>query len=285
MGEVYLADHRFLRRACAVKLIKPEQAGNEETLARFEREVRAAARLTHPNTVQIFDYGRAEDGTFYYAMEYLPGISLQELVDQHGPLPPSRAVYIMTQLCRALREAHAVGLIHRDIKPANVIVGERGREYDVAKLLDFGLVASTNVAEHDAILTQAGMILGTPAYMSPEQCGGEANVTASSDIYSLGAVGYFLLTGLTPFSGRAPMQVIAAHLYETPAPISARRPDVPEALSRAIARALEKTVVARYEDVEAFERELVASMNGGAWTSRDAREWWAHREKSSNALQ
>jgi serine/threonine-protein kinase len=183
MGEVYLAEHQFLRRSCAVKLIRPEQAGDEETLARFEREVRAAARLTHPNTIQIFDYGRAEDGTFYYAMEYLPGISLQDLVDEHGPLPPARAGRVLTQLCGALREAHGYGLVHRDIKPGNVMLCERGGLHDVAKLLDYGLVVANQGGDTDVKLTQAGMIVGTPAFMSPEQCGSDAEITAASDIY------------------------------------------------------------------------------------------------------
>src|SRR5262245_40501463 len=134
MGAVYLAEHTLLRRPCAVKLIRPEQAGDPNTLARFEREVRATAKLTHPNTVEVYDYGHAEDGTFYYVMEYLPGLSLQELVSRHGPLPPARVVHLFRQVCQALREAHAAGLLHRDLKPGNLLVCERGRVCDVAKL-------------------------------------------------------------------------------------------------------------------------------------------------------
>src|SRR5262249_52007665 len=140
MGEVYLAEHVLLRRPCAVKLIRPDRTTDSNSLLRFEREVQATATLNHPNTVQIFDYGHAEDGTFYYAMEYLPGLNLEELVKRHGPLPPERALHLLRQVCGALHEAHAGGLIHRDIKPSNIITCERGGLHDVAKLLDFGLV-------------------------------------------------------------------------------------------------------------------------------------------------
>jgi serine/threonine-protein kinase len=140
MGEVYLAEHVLLHRPCALKLIRPERAGDPTNLARFEREVQATAALDHPNIVEIFDYGRADDGTFYYAMEYLPGLSLQELVGRYGPLPPERAVHLLRQVCGALQEAHAAGLIHRDVKPGNVLVCKRGGRHDVAKLVDFGLV-------------------------------------------------------------------------------------------------------------------------------------------------
>jgi serine/threonine-protein kinase len=274
MGEVHLAEHQFLRRACAVKLIRPEQAGNEDTLARFEREVRAAAKLTHPNTIQIYDYGRSEDGTFYYAMEYLPGISLLELVDRHGPLPAARAVHVLTQICGALREAHSHGLVHRDLKPANVMLCERGGVHDVVKLLDYGLVVTTNIAEEEARLTRSGMVVGTPEFMSPEQCGGDSTVSGASDIYSLGAVAYYLISGRAPFTGRSIMQIMAAHLYETPRPIREHRPDVSEELERVIARCLEKMPEKRYPDVEALEAAMLQARSSTSWTAADAREWW-----------
>ena len=140
MGEVYLAEHQLLKRPCAVKLIRPDDVADPRALERFEREVRLTATLSHPNTVEIYDYGRTEDGTYYYVMEYLPGLSLAELVERHGPLPPGRVVYLLRQVCGALREAHAAGLIHRDIKPSNIFAARRGGMDDVAKLLDFGLV-------------------------------------------------------------------------------------------------------------------------------------------------
>ena len=171
MGEVYLAEHQLLKRPCAVKLIRPGDGAEPRTLERFEREVRLTAMLSHPNTVEVYDYGRAEDGTYYYVMEYLLGLSLAELVDRHGPLPPSRAVYLLRQVCEALREAHAAGLIHRDIKPSNIFAARRGGMDDVAKLLDFGLVRTAPTPGAGA-LSAEGQILGTPMFMSPEQAPG-----------------------------------------------------------------------------------------------------------------
>src|SRR5438477_2012920 len=156
MGAVYLAEHVLLRRPCAIKLIRPDQAGDPRTLLRFEREVQATATLTHWNTIEIYDYGHADDGTFYYVMEYLPEMNLEDLVERHGPLPPERAVHLLRQVCQALREAHGIGLIHRDIKPSNILACERGRVYDVAKLLDFGLVKNFGLAGGDAKLTREG---------------------------------------------------------------------------------------------------------------------------------
>ena len=202
MGEVYLAEHQLLKRPCAIKLIRPDRAGDPRALARFEREVRTTARLSHPNTVEIYDYGRTEDGTFYYVMEYLSGLSLADLVERHGPLPPGRAIYLLRQACGALAEAHAAGLVHRDLKPANIFAARRGGLHDVAKLLDFGLVLPT--AEPVAPPSSAGTatIAGSPLYMAPEQATGDARPDARSDLYGLGAVAYYLLTGRAPFEGR-----------------------------------------------------------------------------------
>ena len=188
MGEVYLADHLLLRRPCAIKVIRPERAGDSTNLLRFEREARATAGLTHPNTVQIFDYGHTADGIFYYVMEYLPGLTLEQLVDRYGPLPPGRAVHFLRQVCGALREAHAIGLIHRDIKPGNIIICKRGGRNDVGKLVDFGLVLPQSLQENGQRFTREGVVTGTPAYMSPEQVGAEALLDARSDIYCVGAV-------------------------------------------------------------------------------------------------
>src|SRR5262249_22791118 len=165
MGEVYLAEHRLLRRPCAVKLIRPERVSDPHSLDLFEREVQATAGLTHPNTVEVYDYGRTEDGTFYYVMEYLSGLTLEELVCRHGPLPPGRVVFLLRQVCDALQEAHDAGLVHRDVKPGNIMVCTRGGMHDVAKLLDFGLVEPQDSGKTDGRLA----LVGTPTYMSPEQ--------------------------------------------------------------------------------------------------------------------
>ena len=274
MGEVHLAEHQFLRRPCAVKLIRPERANDAGALQRFEREVQAAAALTHPNAVQIYDYGHADDGTFYYAMEYLPGVSLDELVERHGALPPARAVHILAQLCDALREAHGRGLVHRDVKPSNVMLCERGGLHDVAKLLDFGLVAMTLKDAGDPKLTQAGLVLGTPAFMSPEQCAGDDEIGPASDIYSTGALAYFLLTGKPVFCGRSAPHILAAHLYEDQPSASAARDGVPDALASVIARCLRKAPEDRFPDVASLRTALVESVGRARWTERQASEWW-----------
>jgi serine/threonine protein kinase len=277
MGEVYLAEHRLLRRTCAIKLIRPERAGDPENLARFEREVQATATLTHPNTIQVYDYGRAEDGTFYYAMEYLPGVTLEQLVNEHGPLPAPRAIHLLRQVCGALGEAHAIGLIHRDIKPSNVMVCDRGRIRDVAKLLDFGLVMPQRDLSESERLTQEGSIAGTPAYMSPEQAEGRTDLDCRSDIYSLGALAYFTLTGQSPFAGRSAMKTLAAHLYETPEPLTKLRGDIPIDLQEIVLRCLSKRARERYESADLFELALGRCGTAGDWSAADAAAWWRSR--------
>ena len=255
MGEVYLAEHQLLKRPCAVKLIRPGDATDPRALERFEREVRLTATLSHPNTVEIYDYGRAEDGTYYYVMEYLPGLSLAELVERHGPLPPGRVVYLLRQVCGALREAHAAGLIHRDIKPSNIFAARRGGMDDVAKLLDFGLVlpAATVRAAH---LSGEGQILGTPLFMSPEQATGGRELDERSDIYSLGAVAYYLLTGRPPFDGEDGIAVMIAHARDPVVPPSRVRAGIPEDLERVVLRCLAKDPAERFPDAESLERAL-----------------------------
>jgi len=270
MGEVYLAEHILLRRPCAIKLIRPDRAGDAQHLRRFEREVKATATLSHPNTVQVYDYGHAEDGTFYYVMEYLPGLTLEQLVERHGPLPANRAIHFLRQVCGALSEAHAIGLIHRDIKPGNVMICERGGIQDVVKLLDFGLVLPPPGDAAGDKLTQDGTITGTPAYLSPEQAGGQEAVEARCDIYSAGALAYFLLTGRPPFAGRTGMKMIAAHLYEVPEPLSRHRPDVPADLEVVILRCLAKDPNARFPDAESLNAALSSCGAAGQWTARDA---------------
>jgi serine/threonine-protein kinase len=273
MGEVYLAEHCMLKRPCAIKLIRPERAGEPQVLARFEREVRLTAQLSHWNTVEIFDFGRTEDGTFFYVMEYLPGLSLEEMLERHGPLPAERAVYLLRQACQGLREAHAIGLIHRDIKPGNLFAAQRGGLYDVVKLLDFGLVKQ--VAEMpSARLTLDGAISGTPLFMSPEQARGLPAIDARSDIYSLGAVAYALLVGRPPFERTTPLEVLFAHAREEVTPPSHIRSDVPADLEQIILRCLAKNPDDRLENVDELEQALALCSAADQWTQSDAARWW-----------
>lgn len=280
MGEVYLAEHQLLRRPCALKLIRPDQAGDLNTLRRFEREVRATATLTHPNTVEIYDYGQTEDGTFYYVMEYLPGLSLQDLVEEHGPLPPERVIHLLRQVCGALREAHGIGLLHRDIKPSNIIASERGGVYDVAKLLDFGLARKFGLAQEAIQLTQEGSLAGSPPYMSPEQAKGRSDLDARSDIYSLGAVAYFLLTGQPPFVKESPMEMLMAHVYEQVPMLTDLRVGIPEDLQAVVLRCLEKDPARRYPNVEALGKALSLCHSAHQWTQEIAANWWANHRSS-----
>jgi serine/threonine-protein kinase len=273
MGEVYLAEHKLLKRPCAIKLIRPDKAGDPKILARFEREVRATAKLSHWNSVEIFDYGHAEDGTFYYVMEYLPGMNLQELVARHGPLPPERVIHLLTQTCDALGEAHESGMLHRDIKPANIFAAQRGGLYDVAKLLDFGLVKPMARFD-DAHLTQEGSITGSPLYMSPEQSTGDSEPDARSDIYCLGAVGYFLLSGRPPFNYEQPIKVLLAHAREVPPSLSELQGDVPSDLEAVVMKCLEKDPADRYQNVLELRDALLNCESAGHWTRRVAQSWW-----------
>jgi serine/threonine-protein kinase len=280
MGEVYLAEHQLLKRPCALKLIRPDSVGDPRALARFEREVRLTAALSHPNTVEIYDYGRTSDGTYYYVMEYLPGLSLAELVERLGPLPPGRAVYLLRQVCQALREAHAVGLIHRDIKPSNILAARRGGMNDVAKLLDFGLVrpAAMGLA---ADLSAEGHIVGTPLFMSPEQAMGDRELDQRSDIYSLGAVAYYLLTGRPPFNGAGGMAVMVAHARDPVVPPSLIRTGIPEDLERVVLRCLAKDASNRFADAESLEQALGACSCSGDWDHDRAARWWRNTGRIS----
>jgi serine/threonine-protein kinase len=280
MGEVYLAEHRLLKRPCALKLIRPHKADDPRTLARFEREVQTIATLSHWNTVEIFDYGRADDGTFYYVMEYLPGLSIADLVDRHGPLPPSRVVYLLEQVCDALREAHAIGLVHRDVKPGNIFAAKRGGIYDVAKLLDFGLVKGSIEVE-GAHLTLDGTITGSPLFMSPEQATGESEPDGRSDIYALGAVAYYMLTGHAVFESDKPLKILFAHVNETVTPPSRLRPEIPEDLERVVLKCLAKAPKDRYQDVAALRFALRDTDCSGQWTRDDAAKWWTSAGKEA----
>jgi serine/threonine-protein kinase len=271
MGEVYFAEHVLLRRPCALKLVRAKWASDPRQLQRFEREVRVTATLTHPNTVQIFDYGRSDDGTFYYVMEYLPGLSLDRIVAEHGPLPFTRVIYLLRQLCGALEEAHAIGLIHRDIKPSNVMACRRGLAFDVAKLLDFGLVATPEASSDDGDPSRRAVV-GTPAYMSPEQAAGK-EIDARSDIYSLGCLAYFLLTARTPFGDR----LLGWSTAHTPASRAIRVeewPVVPDHLKATILCCLAENPEDRFSDVRELEDSLSVCPGADLWSASDAARWW-----------
>jgi serine/threonine-protein kinase len=273
MGEVYLAEHQLMKRPVAIKLIKPGKAADPQSLARFHREVQATAKLTHWNTIEIFDYGHTDDGTFYYVMEYLPGKSLSDLVQLYGPLEPARVVALLEQICEALAEAHSLGLIHRDIKPGNIFAAERGGVYDVAKLLDFGL-AKPAMNSGDVSLTQEGTITGSPLFMAPEQAAGDGTLDARIDIYALGAVAYYLLTGHPPFEADNPLKILLAHAQKPVRPPSELHSGIPADLERIVMRCLEKNPADRFADVNALSAALAQTELHGKWTRDHAHRWW-----------
>jgi eukaryotic-like serine/threonine-protein kinase len=276
MGEVFLAEHTLLKRPCALKHIKGSANSDPLALARFEREVQSAARLAHPNTIEIFDYGHTVDGTFYYVMEYLHGMSLAELLRECGPLPPGRVVYLIRQVCAGLAEAHGLGMVHRDLKPANVFVAVRGGESDVAKVLDFGLVKLTG-DPGVAALTADVMISGTALFMAPEQAMGDRALDARADLYALGAVMYCALTGRPPFEGDRPFVVMMAHARDPVTPPRAVRPDVPADLERVVLRCLAKRPEDRYPNSKALGEALAACDSAGEWGPHRAEAWWEVR--------
>ena len=281
-GEVFLAQHAMLRRVTAVKLLRPDGTGRQ-AIARFEREVRHTSRLTHPNTVQIYDFGRTPGGTFYYAMEYLVGVSLDKFVADWGPLEEGRVIYVLLQICGSLNEAHGLGLVHRDVKPANVALCRAGGAYDVAKVLDFGLVRDR---ERESVKVSAsGQMLGTPTYMAPESFAKPDSVDARSDIYSLGGLGYFLLTGKPPFDGATLAELYRQHMMDKPVPPSAvaNRAIAPD-LEKAILACLEKDPARRPKSANAFARELEWCLAVDDWNRDKARHWWREHEERLEEL-
>ncbi len=280
MGDVYLAEHQLLKRRCAVKLIRKDRAADRRTLERFEREVKFTAQLTHWNTVQVYDYGRTANGTFYYAMEYLQGLNLRQLVEQFGRQTPARVVYILRQLCGALHEAYASGLVHRDIKPSNIFLAERGNMHDVAKLLDFGLVRNASLGSN-SIRRVDGRLQGSPRFMCPEQACGQ-KPDSRGDLYSLAVVGYYLLTGRTPFEDDNPILLVLAHAT-APAPnMHEIGVDVPQDLSNIIMKCLNKDPDDRFQNPRGLLAALEQCDCATDWTWRDAECWWT---QNSNPAQ
>ena len=277
MATIYLARHALLKRPTAIKILKKHVA-TDEFVHRFEREVQIASQLLHPNTVRIYDFGRTREGQPYYVMEYLDGVTLAELVAHSGPVPPGRVIHVLRQVGAALREAHEHGLIHRDVKPENVMLCRRGED-DVVKLLDFGLVKNLERTQTRDITKQL-KILGTPRYMAPERILNPADVDARSDIYALGAVGYFLLTGKPIFDGDDNMEITNQVLHTLAPRVSASAGiELPEELDALIAACLEKERSRRPQSVDAVVEAIDRLSSRLAWTQIDAEKWWiAYRE-------
>lgn len=274
MGTVYRARHAMLRRPTAVKLLDVDKM-SEAATARFEREVQLTSALTHPNTVAVFDFGRTPDGILYYAMEFLDGMNLDQLVSRFGPLTEARTIFILQQVCGSLAEAHAAGLVHRDVKPANVLLTHRGGLYDFVKVVDFGLARALESSD-GANITSPNAVMGTPLYLSPESINQPDSVDARSDVYAVGAVGYFLLTGTPVFTGTTIMEICMKHTREAPQPPSARRGQpISAALEALILRCLAKSPADRPRSASELLRELNRCKVEGEWTSENAAEWWA----------
>ncbi len=285
MGEIYRATHRMLARPAAIKLIRPEMlAANGEdsgdlALKRFRREAEAAANLRSPHTVELFDFGVTEDGTLYFVMELLDGMDLESLVRQHGPMPSARVVHVLQQACESLAEAHSQGLVHRDIKPANIHLGRVGVRSDFVKVLDFGLVKSIKTEETgESLATAVGRTPGTPAYMAPEMAVGE-QTDARADIYALGCVGYFLLTGKLVFEAENTFQMIAKHLRNHPVPPSVRAGiDVPRGLEEIILSCLAKNPDERPSSALDMLDSL-SNLRIPSWPEKQAADWWTTRQQ------
>jgi eukaryotic-like serine/threonine-protein kinase len=285
MGEVWKAEHRLFARPAAIKLITSQRLDEASEIAeeRFRREAQVAARLRSPHTIQLYDFGITRDRRLYYVMELLEGCDLQTLVTRYGAQPPERVAHILRQACRSLAEAHAAGLVHRDIKPGNLHIGRLGLEYDFVKVLDFGLVKRESGIP-DVQLTAPEAISGTPAYMAPEMASGQP-VDSRADLYALGCVGYFLVTGQRIFEGTHPMQVLVQHLQSKPVPPSERigRP-VPPALEGLLMHCVAKSPPDRPPDA-AWLAEALGAAGADAWTQADARTWWESTFASAPAAE
>jgi hypothetical protein len=285
MGEVWRAEHRLLARPAAIKLIRPEVLGGTDLEARrtlvrrFEREAQATAMMRSRHTIVLYDFGVTDDGTFYHVMELLQGFDLHALVRQFGPIPAERAVYLLRQVCDSLGEAHEAGLIHRDIKPANVYSCRQGRDVDVIKVLDFGLVKHLSPVEPGADLRTAGDLGGgTPAFMAPEQALGEDRVDGRSDLYAVGCLAYWLVTGTLVFEGATPLETIVMHVHAQP-DLPSRRTElpIPAELETLILTCLSKDPAARPQSADELAARLAAVPLAQPWTAERARSWWASR--------
>ncbi len=282
MGAVYRAHHALLRRPTAVKLLHPTH-NSAANLERFEREVRRTAELSHPNTISIYDYGHTADGVFYYAMEYLEGVDLDVLVERFGPMPSSRVIHLITQAAGALAEAHSVGMVHRDIKPANLFLCRRGGVPDTVKVLDFGLVKTSR--PEDKTLTADDVVMGTPAYLPPEMVSSANAATPVSDIYALGAVAYYLVTGEPVFDGETAMALLMAHASVQPVPPSERLGAAVDAtLEEVILACLEKSPAHRPQSADELIARLDAAEVAGQWTRAMAEDWWTRHQDSISGL-
>jgi serine/threonine-protein kinase len=282
MATVHRAVHALLKRPTAIKILKRHLA-TDELIARFEREVQLASRLEHPSTVEIYDYGRTPDDTFYYAMEFVDGLTLAKLVETEGAQPVPRIAHVLVQVCESLREAHGKGLVHRDVKPQNIMLCQRGGESDVVKVLDWGLIKDMR-APMERDITIHARLLGTPVYMPPERVRDPAQADPLIDIYGLGAVAYFLVTGQRLFD--APNEFDLQRLVvevDAPRAASVARQPVPAALDALIARCLEKDPAARPQDLDAVIAVFRALLAETPWTQDDARAWWSRRRAAAPA--
>jgi hypothetical protein len=278
MGVVYKGQHAMLRRPTAIKMLDVGKV-NEGSIQRFEREVQITSQLNNPHTVAIYDFGHTPEGVFYYAMEYLDGIDLQTLVERYGPQPVPRVIHIMLQVCSSLYEAHSLGLVHRDIKPANIMLNRRGGEPDVVKVLDFGLVKATD-DQQQAGLTQQASLTGTPLYMSPEAIQLPNSVDARSDLYAVGAMGYFLLTGQPVFEADSVVDLCQKHVATPPVPPSERvRTPIPPELESAILACLEKSRAKRPQTARDLAALISRCAEATAWSIEDSDAWWGRHER------
>jgi serine/threonine-protein kinase len=283
MGEVWRARHRMLARPAAIKLIRPSPGSPERTMElqkRFENEAQVISQLRSPHTVELFDFGVAEQGTFYYVMELLEGLDTDALVRRFGPVPPERAVFLLRQVCHSLAEAEARGLVHRDIKPANIFLCRYGEDFDFVKVLDFGIAkALDRQTAGEPGLTRENAVQGTPAYMAPEQAFGEANVDTRADIYATGCVAYWLLTGHQVFTADTAMGLLLHHARTPPAPPSSRTDaPIPEALEQVVLDCLAKDPADRPQTARELSRRLAALEGPDAWTGERARGWWEQHQ-------